>query len=434
MGKVFFLDTNILLEDPNSIDHLSENGENQVLIPYSCILELDRLKKNLNKSHLVTSVMDKLSSDKCPAKFIRRFDFSYSPLNTSDETILADVADYLRNNKEDNYCFISNDRILRLRVKEELKIYSQEYRQSQPFLSDSEIYTGVIKDGDEYIKNCFYWREGKLFYEKGEKLIDYENELWKIKPRTPYQNMLMELLLDKDIDVVSVQSAPGHGKTFLTLAAALQLVFQKEKNDDYLKVDSLEEDQPKKKRGRKKKPRDSDGKIIRTPKIHRKIYVVRPTITIGEELGFLPGDLSEKLDPYFRPIRDLLLKLHEIRPCNRLFVDGDPKKGFDPNQIEFLPINYLRGMNIENAIIIGDEMQNLTRLEIRTLLSRMGEGVRCFLTGDTSQIDHKYLNPSNNGLNWVLRKFKNQPNYAHITLKGPKSRGPIADLVIKTGL
>ncbi len=71
---------------------------------------------------------------------------------------------------------------------------------------------------------------------------------------------------------------------------------------------------------------------------------------------------------------------------------------------------------------------------MRTVLSRMGENVRCILTGDTSQIDNKYLNSSNNGLNWVLRFFKDQKNYAHITLKGLKSRGPIADLVIKTGL
>lgn len=84
--------------------------------------------------------------------------------------------------------------------------------------------------------------------------------------------------------------------------------------------------------------------------------------------------------------------------------------------------------------ILSKNCQNLSRLEMRTVLSRMGEGVRCFLTGDTHQVDSKHLNASNNGLNWVLRKFKDQPNYAHITLKGPKSRGPIADLVIKTEL
>ena len=174
------------------------------------------------------------------------------------------------------------------------------------------------------------------------------------------------------------------------LAAALQLVFQHphipkaEPTEELLMESSAAGEPPKKKRGRKKKPRDKDGNIIRDPQPPhtKKIFVVRPTITIGEDLGFLPGDLSEKLDPYFRPIRDLLLKLHDIRPCNRLFVDGDPRRGLCSRAIELIPINYLRGMNIEDAIVICDEVQNFTRLEMRTLLSRMGEGVRCFLTGD----------------------------------------------------
>ena len=168
-------------------------------------------------------------------------------------------------------------------------------------------------------------------------------------------------------------------KTFLTLAAALQLVFQKEKKQEQ-PVDPDEPSKPKK-RGRKKK----SEKLAEEKSQHkyRKVYIIRPTTILGEELGFLPGDLEEKVDPYFRPIRDLLVKLHEIRPCNRIFVDGDPKKGFDKDYLEFLPITYLRGMNIEDAVVIIDEAQNLSRLEIRTVLSRMGENVRVFLTGDT---------------------------------------------------
>lgn len=347
MKKTFFLDTNVLLEDPDSIDHLSENLENQVIIPYSVILELDRLKSNVNKSHLVSMVMDKLFTDGCPAKLFRRKDFGYSPTNSSDETILADVKEYIKGHDSEKIIFVSNDRILRLRVKEELNLEAQDYRNSKPFLSDSEIYTGVVKEGEELVRNCFYWQEGKLYNEKNKKLIDYENEVWKIRPRTPYQNMLMELFLDNTLDVVSVQSAPGYGKTYLALAAALQLTFQKDKSEDSAAEQQTlvnQEEPVKKKRGRKKKPRDSEGNIIRTPKIKKKIYIVRPTIQIGEELGFLPGDVNEKTEPYFRPIRDLLLKLHEVRSCNRLFIDGDPKKGLDKDVVEFLPVTFVRGI------------------------------------------------------------------------------------------
>ena len=428
MKKTFILDTNVLLDSAASITELYDNGDNDVIIPYSCILELDRLKGNPSKSYLVSAAVDEI--EKSNAVIYKRCCVKYSTESCNDTTILDDVESFLTELKPENPIFITNDKIFRLRIQTELNIETQEYKNSKPFLSDTELYTGVMPDGEMPVRNSFFWREGHLYWEKGHKLIDYENEIWKITPRTVYQNMLMELLLDEEISVVSVQSAPGYGKTFLTLAAALQLVFQKEKKQEP-PVDPNEPPKPKK-RGRKKK----SEKLAEEKSQHkyRKVYIIRPTTILGDELGFLPGDLEEKIDPYFRPIRDLLFKLHEIRPCNRIFIDGDPKKGIDKDYLEFLPITYLRGMNIEDAVVIIDESQNLSRIEMRTVLSRMGNNVRVFLTGDTSQIDSKYLNASNNGLNWVLRMFKDQKNYAHITLKGPKSRGEIADLVIKTGL
>lgn len=217
--KTFFLDTNVLLEDPDSIDSLSDNGKNNVVIPYSVILELDRLKKNINKSHLVSTVVDRLLSDIYPKHQIyRRKDFKYSSETASDNTIIDDLNGYINRLtyvEDETIFFISNDKLLRFRVSEELGILTQDYKNSRPFLSDTEIYTGVVSDGDERVRNCFYWREGKLYFERNDKLIDYENEIWKVKPKTPYQNMFMELLLNNDIDVVSVQSAPGYGKVFL---------------------------------------------------------------------------------------------------------------------------------------------------------------------------------------------------------------------------
>ena len=351
MKKTFFVDTNVALEDFTSFDKLYDNGENDVIIPYSCILELDRLKGNPSKSYLVSAAVDGIINSK--AQIYKRSDFKYSPENCSDSTIIQDVFSYINIKHPEIPIFVTNDKILRLRVDTELGIETQEYKDSKPFLSDTELYTGVMPEGEMPVRNSFFWREGHLYWEKGHKLIDYENELWKIAPRTVYQNMLMELLLDEEISVVSVQSAPGYGKTFLTLAAALQLVFQKEKKQEP-PVDPNEPPKPKK-RGRKKKSEKLEEE--RSQHKYRKVYIIRPTTILGEELGFLPGDLEEKIDPYFRPIRDLLVKLHEIRPCNRIFIDGDPKKGIDKDYLEFLPITYLRGMNIENSIVIIDEAQ-----------------------------------------------------------------------------
>ncbi len=124
-----------------------------------------------------------------------------------------------------------------------------------------------------------------------------------------------------------------------------------------------------------------------------------------------------------------------LRPAERIFEKDDATHTrFNPSKFEILPLAFIRGMNIEDAIVIVDETQNLSRYEVRALLTRMGENVRCFCLGDTRQVDHPYLNESNNALNWVVRMMKGSMNYGHMVIKGAKSRGPICDMVLKSGL
>ncbi|PID55502.1 phosphate starvation-inducible protein PhoH, partial [candidate division KSB3 bacterium] len=141
--------------------------------------------------------------------------------------------------------------------------------------------------------------------------------------------------------------------------------------------------------------------------------------------------------PYVRYMEDLLAKLHKKRSANKLFVkDSDPPKT-NPRFFEMMPLNYMRGMNIDDAIVILDEVQNISRDELRLALTRMGENTRCFCLGDTSQVDNPHLNSQNNGLNWMVKKFKGDKRYAHIVLNGGsqvRSRGPVTDLVIETDL
>ena len=212
MNKIFVVDTNVLIDDPTSVDKLSEFETNEVIIPYSVILELDRLKSNINKAHLVSAVISKITESPF-VQIFKRPSFRYSSDKCSDDTIIDDVSVLIsERGKKEDIVFVTNDKILQLRIKVELGVESQEYKNSKPFLSDSEIYTGLVPEGEMMIRNCFQWREGKLYWERENKLIDYENEVWKIRPRTAYQNMLMELMLEKDIHVVSVQSSPGYGK------------------------------------------------------------------------------------------------------------------------------------------------------------------------------------------------------------------------------
>ena len=302
--------------------------------------------------------------------------------------------------KIDEPIFVSNDKLLRFKATKQ-EIASEEFRYSNPFQSESQKYTGFVdvESGDEYEKNCFYWKDGRLYFndQYGHEVKVEDKEVWKVAPRTQYQKAAIELITNESIDLVTIQSEAGFGKTFIALASMFDQVFEK--------------------------------------KNFKKIYVFKANIEIGNELGFLPGDVDEKMYPYFRPVQDLMEKLHDLRPANRAWDDSQATKlELNRKFVEMLPINFLRGMNIDDAIVLIDEVQNLSRDELRTVLSRMGENVKVICTGVVRQIDNIHLNQENNGLNWMVRLFRGQPNYGHIVLGGNKSRGPIADLVRESGL
>jgi PhoH-like ATPase len=398
MRKSYVLDTNVLIENPESIKIFRNGEENEVFIPYTVLLELDRLKRRSDLSHIISEISRALESERY-IHYLKMPDYIYNGSN--DEVILQDILggeatdDYKFNRKD--LILVSNDRLLRVRASL-FSIQTQEFKSSKPFESESQLYTGFIEDGEPVIPNCFQWINNQLYYHGNETFITHENTPWDIVPRTVYQNCAIELMLDPRIDLVSLQSAAGYGKSFISLACAFQLVLQK-------------------------------------PKKYESIYIIKPTIEIGEKLGFLPGTIDEKIAPYIKPMMDLVHKLHDKRPANVLFIESSSHDmRLNPKKMQILPLNYIRGMNIENAVVIIDECQNLTRHECRTVLTRMGKNVKCYVLGDTNQVDHPYLNSANNGLNWIVKLCKGQSNYGHMILKGGKSRGPITDMILKTGL
>ncbi|MGE4291416.1 MAG: PhoH family protein [Desulfovibrio sp.] len=397
--KRFVLDTNVLIENPKCIAALRNGQENKIHIPYTVLSELDRLKKDARIGHVVSQAVQTLLRD----DLVRVMDPGFAKgLHDEcfDDRILKEVGHAETRGELAQPILITNDRILQLKAKV-YGIACEEYRDSDPFRSESQRYTGFLEEGDEPVPNCFTWESGTPVFHgpDGPRSISWQNEAWGVRPRNVYQNLALELLLHPDIDLVSIQSEAGYGKTFLALAAALLLTLEKKDNP------------------------------------YRKIYLVKPVVEIGSKLGYLPGDVEEKMLPYVRYIHDLLLKLHDLRPANRVFMDpASDNLRLNPKRFEVQPIAFIRGMNIENAVVIIDEMQNLSRGETRALLTRMGEGVKCVCLGDTRQVDHPYLNESNNGLNWVVKKLKGFRNYAHIVLKGERSRGPITDMVLKSKL
>jgi PhoH-like ATPase len=212
--------------------------------------------------------------------------------------------------------------------------------------------------------------------------------VWGIKPRNREQHFALDLLLNDDIKLVTLVGKAGTGKTLLAIAAGLQKVT---------------EDQ-----------------------VFSKMLVSRPVFPLGRDIGYLPGTIEEKLNPWMQPIYDNLELLLGLNKSDK--KDGRSYAELvDLGFVEIEPLTYIRGRSLPQNYMIVDEAQNLTPHEVKTIVTRAGEGTKIILTGDPYQIDHPYLDSSNNGLTQVAERFKNEAIAGHVILtKGERS--PLAEL------
>jgi PhoH-like ATPase len=214
--------------------------------------------------------------------------------------------------------------------------------------------------------------------------------VWGIRPRNKEQHYALDLLLNDDIKLVTLVGKAGTGKTLLAIAAGLQKVVEE------------------------------TGYI--------KLLVSRPVYPLGRDIGFLPGDIEEKLNPWMQPIYD---NVEFLLGFNKDTKDPKDKKNggnrsyaemLELGYIEIEPLTYIRGRSIPNQYMIVDEAQNLTPHEVKTIITRVGDGTKIVLTGDPYQIDNPYVDSGNNGLTTVVERFKNEPIAGHVTLtRGERS-------------
>jgi PhoH-like ATPase len=204
-----------------------------------------------------------------------------------------------------------------------------------------------------------------------------------LKARNKEQKFALDLLLDDEIRLVTLIGRAGTGKTLLALAAGLQKVVEESK--------------------------------------YRRLSVSRPVIPMGHDLGFLPGDINEKLRPWMQPIYDNLEFLFSNRERNEK-IDQLVGSLQDMNLLELEALTYIRGRSIPGQFLLIDEAQNLSPHEVRTVITRVGEGTKIVFTGDPYQIDHPYLDSNSNGLTFLVERFKNEKIAGHITfIKGERS-------------
>jgi PhoH-like ATPase len=207
--------------------------------------------------------------------------------------------------------------------------------------------------------------------------------IWSIHPRNREQSFAIDALLDDNIKLVTLVGKAGTGKTLLAIAAGLHKVAEEN--------------------------------------VYNRLLVSRPVFPMGRDLGFLPGDIEEKLTPWMQPIFDnveLLLSGHESEKRHSKGYKELMAMGI----LDIEPLTYIRGRSIPNQYMIVDEAQNLTPHEIKTIITRAGEGTKIVLTGDPYQIDNPYVDAASNGLTYVVERFKEQVISGHITMtKGERS-------------
>lgn len=368
-----------------------------MIIPNHVLAELDNLKRDKIRGPKASQSLRLIKENRDWLILLNNKKSHSEYTKNVDYAILEEIS-------EDPHCkesiLITNDKLLSTRAKKHYSFNTETFHKSIPFKSESQKYTGFSEDPENPIINSFTRENGKVIFHglKEKKAITYEHEAWKIKPRTQLQNLAFELLLNPDIDVVTIQSEAGFGKTTLSLAAAFKLAFEQKESK------------------------------------YRKVFITKSYAEM-EKLGFLPGDIDEKFSPAVRPIIDLIMELHEKRNINKIFKSSSENTDeFNKKKLEILPITFMQGMNIKNSILIIDEAQNLTRDQMRAVATRCGENTKLIAIGDTKQSIWTHTDESNNGLNWIVKLCKGESNYGHIVLSGNKSRGPVTDLMLKVGL
>jgi len=427
--KVFVLDTNVLLHDPSAIFHFQEH---EVVIPIVVIEEIDTFKKDQTEigrnARTVSRQLDKLRglgnlSAGVPLEGggSLKVDVANHPLDLTittldkhkaDNQILACGLELLKTRKE-RVVMVSKDTNLRIKA-DALGLSAEDYTTDRVALD--ELYTGTALWTVDPVKVDMLF-DGGLLPEEGQELnpnqfvtlVDRTNEShtalgrfyasdgrvhplkrlemppWGVKPRNREQQFALDLLLDDSIQVITLMGKAGTGKTLLAIAAGLQQVVDEER--------------------------------------FNKLLVSRPVMPLGRDLGFLPGDINEKLRPYMQPIYDNLDFIVAANMEQRRRSSMTPAQLEEGGYMSVEPLTYIRGRSIPNQYIIVDEAQNLTPHEVKTILTRAGDGTKIVFTGDPFQIDNPYVDASSNGLSYLAEHFKHLELSGHVTLvKGERSK------------
>ncbi|MDX1967496.1 MAG: PhoH family protein [Planctomycetaceae bacterium] len=425
--KLFVLDTNVILHDAGCLRSFEEHD---VAIPITVLEELDRFKKgneDINfQARAFLRRLDELTGDLLSAGGAPLGDelgrvrvvIGRECAQQLQQTFLQDNPDHRildaaltvqQHEPGRKVILVSKDTNLRMKAKS-LGLIAQDYKNDK-VETHEKLYTGkrfisgmpcelvdalyrdgrvsatslafvdgprpnenfVLRNGSKSVLATY--RASDQSYGRVEKQSAYG-----VLPRNAEQSFAIRALLDDDIKLVTLVGKAGSGKTLLALAAALECKTR-----------------------------------------YRQILLARPVVPLSNrDLGFLPGDIGAKLDPYMHPLYD------NLGVIKHQHGDGDSgskvQEWLEQHKLEVAPLPYIRGRSLQRMFFIIDEAQNLTPHEVKTIITRAGEGTKVVFTGDIHQIDHPYLDSLSNGLSYLISRMVGQSIYAHVTLeKGERS-------------
>jgi PhoH-like ATPase len=424
--KTFVLDTNVLLHDPRAMFCFEDND---VVVPIYVVEEIDGFKKDLSElgrnARQVSRYLDQLREEGSlqdgvgldrggllrVATTHRDLPKEVATDRGQDGRILAVALELRDDIGRDKVVFITKDSNLRIRA-DAIGISTEDFEPER--IEVSELYSGYEEvmlspeqvDGfyakgylelpdpyygpNQYIVLVDEQKEnhtalGRWSMEEGRvlPLPGFKQGVWGIRPRNREQHFALDALLDDKIMLVTLVGKAGTGKTLLAIAAGLQKTTEEQ--------------------------------------LFQRCLVSRPIFPLGRDLGYLPGDVEEKLNPWMQPIFDNVEFLMGLTKADKKH-GRSYKELIDLGVVQIEPLTYIRGRSIPNQYLIVDEAQNLTPHEVKTIISRAGEGTKIVLTGDPYQIDNPYVDQTNNGLVHVVNRFRAEKIAAHCTLtKGERS-------------
>jgi len=438
--KTYVFDTSVCLTDANCVYQYQNND---IVVPLKVLEEIDKHKKRQDgvgsNARRIIRFLDSLRAKGNLEKGVRigprkgllrviANDASRLPEDLDpaipDHIIISSAMGEDRRNGRRKTILVSRDINMRV-ICDSLGLTAEGYTLNQAVVNHESLYTGFKKIlVDEQLIDQFYAEKDifldsshHMFNNQFVMLVSSSNEkktalarflsqekplkklcdlgpkgIWGVKPRNKEQAFALDLLLDPSIPLVSLVGKAGSGKTLMAIAAGISQVLK----DPFIKGPQS---------------------------VYKKLVVSRPVQPMGKDIGFLPGSMEEKMRPWLMPIQD---NLQYIMGSDKVTLEEYMDQGI----IELEALTYIRGRSISNAFIVIDEAQNLTMHEIKTIITRAGEGTKIVLTGDVEQIDNVYIDETSNGLVHAAEKFKKSTLTGHVTLrKGERSK--IATLAAK---